>query len=79
LFYKPRDYEAFEEIVEETLLTHPMRICGFCLMPNHWHLVLWPGTKQRCQDSLICIMLAVIFRGCHDHPEPMKRAGYIMP
>jgi REP-associated tyrosine transposase len=19
-----------------------MRICGFCLMPNHWHLVLWP-------------------------------------
>lgn len=42
LFYKPRDYEAFEEIVEETLLTRPMRICGFCLMPNHWHLVLWP-------------------------------------
>ncbi|MEX1027694.1 MAG: transposase, partial [Candidatus Paceibacterota bacterium] len=42
LFYKPRDYEAFEEIVEETLLTRAMRICGFCLMPNHWHLVLWP-------------------------------------
>jgi len=42
LFYKPRDYEAFEEIVEETLLTRPMRICGFCRMPNHWHLVLWP-------------------------------------
>ena len=42
LFYKPKDYEAFAEIVEETLLTRPMRICGDCLMPNHWHLVLWP-------------------------------------
>ena len=42
LFAKPKDYEAFEEIIEETLLTRPMRICGFCLMPNHWHLVLWP-------------------------------------
>ena len=20
-----------------------MRVCAFCLMPNHWHLVLWPA------------------------------------
>src|SRR5213079_76042 len=20
----------------------PMRLIGYCLMPNHWHLVLWP-------------------------------------
>ena len=19
-----------------------MRICAYCLMPNHWHMVLWP-------------------------------------
>jgi len=42
LFHKPKDYEAFEDILAETLITRPMRICGFCLMPNHWHLVLWP-------------------------------------
>ena len=34
LFYKPKDYEAFEEIVEETLLTRPMRICGYCPIEN---------------------------------------------
>ncbi len=22
---------------------HPTRLLGYCLMPNHWHLVLWPG------------------------------------
>ena len=42
LFDKPRDYEAFEEILADTLITRPMGICGFCLLPNHWHLVLWP-------------------------------------
>ena len=25
-----------------TLRTRPMRICAYCLMPNHWHMVLWP-------------------------------------
>ena len=42
LFTKLADFEAFERIVEKTLQTCPMRICAYCLMPNHWHLVLWP-------------------------------------
>ena len=42
LFDKPADYAAFEELLEETLVSRPMRVCGYCLMPNHWHLVLWP-------------------------------------
>ena len=42
LFDKPADYEAFESILEETVAKLPMRICSYCLMPNHWHFVLWP-------------------------------------
>ena len=42
LFYKDGDYDAFEKYIEKTLETRPMRICGYCLMPNHWHLLLWP-------------------------------------
>ena len=42
LFYKDADYLAFEGIIEEVLEVQPMRICSFCLMPNHWHFVLWP-------------------------------------
>jgi putative transposase len=42
LFDKPRDYEAFEEILGETLAKTPLRVCGFCLLPNHWHFVVWP-------------------------------------
>src|SRR5262245_40140200 len=42
LFDKDSDYAAFEQILAETLETRAMRICAYCLMPNHWHLVLWP-------------------------------------
>jgi len=42
IFKKPEDYEAFERVLEENLKCREMRICGYCLMPNHWHLVLWP-------------------------------------
>lgn len=42
LFYDARDYEAFVADMVETLRTKPMRICSFCIMPNHWHMVLWP-------------------------------------
>jgi len=42
LFASAADYEAFVETVAEALRTRPMRICGYCVMPNHWHMVLWP-------------------------------------
>ncbi len=42
LFRKEADYEAFERVLLETLDLRPMRLCAYCLMPNHWHLVLWP-------------------------------------
>ena len=42
LFRKAADYLAFEQLLEETVEKSPMRICSYCLMPNHWHLVLWP-------------------------------------
>ena len=42
IFSTDRDYLAFEETVEETLRLYPMRILGYCWLPNHWHFVRWP-------------------------------------
>jgi len=43
IFEKGQDYAAFERILEETRERVGTRILGYCLMPNHWHLVLWPS------------------------------------
>ena len=42
LFKKDRDYEAFIRVLDEAREHHPIRILGYCIMPNHWHFVLWP-------------------------------------
>ena len=42
LFDSDADYAAFERIIEETLEMRPMRLLAYCLMPNHWHMVLYP-------------------------------------
>ena len=42
LFKTDRHYRDFLAILEESLAVVPMRILAYCLMPNHWHLVLYP-------------------------------------
>jgi putative transposase len=42
LFNSPADYLAFVQVVRETLLVHALRILAYCIMPNHWHFVVWP-------------------------------------
>ena len=42
IFGKARDYEAFEEVLAKAKQRLPMRVLAWCLMPNHWHFVLWP-------------------------------------
>lgn len=42
VFEKAGDYEAFERVLSDTLREAPMRICAYCVMPNHWHMLLWP-------------------------------------
>ncbi len=44
LFEDSGDYEAFERVLAEAVARdETMRVCAYCLMPNHFHLVLWPA------------------------------------
>ncbi len=42
IFDTDKDYPLFEQILEEAEKKFAMRILAYCLMPNHWHLVLYP-------------------------------------
>jgi putative transposase len=43
LFQKDGDFDAFERVLAEALLKHPIRLLSYCVLPNHWHFVLWPA------------------------------------
>ena len=52
LFQKPADFDAFERVLVETHDRQPMRILAYCLMPNHWHFVLWPRRDGELTDFM---------------------------
>ena len=42
IFEKDEDYEAFERVLHEAVKRTATRLVAYCVMPNHWHLVVWP-------------------------------------
>jgi putative transposase len=42
LFESASDYIAFERLLSQAQQRTAMPIIAYCLMPNHWHLLLWP-------------------------------------
>jgi putative transposase len=42
IFLEDDDYALFEKVMAQTMEHVAMRVLGYCLLPNHWHLVLWP-------------------------------------
>jgi len=78
VFEKAGDYQAFERVLKETLEEAPMRICAYCLMPTHWHLLLWPEHDgdlatfmqrltithvRRWQENRHCVGLGHVYQG----------------
>jgi putative transposase len=37
---------AFERVLAEGLARYPVELLTYCIMPNHWHLVVRPGTNE---------------------------------
>ena len=57
LFHSPGDFDAFVALLAEVKKAVPgVAILGYCLMPNHWHLVLLPrrdGDLSRFMQRLL--------------------------
>jgi len=50
IFFKEEDYQLLEQIFKDGVEKYSMRILAYCIMPNHFHLVLHPrkdGDLQR--------------------------------
>jgi putative transposase len=46
VFHKDGDYRAFVELIGLACQRIPMRVLAYCVMPNHFHLGLWPRSDK---------------------------------
>jgi len=42
IFEKDGDYEAFERVLAAAVERTQTRLLAYCVLGNHWHLVVWP-------------------------------------
>ncbi len=73
IFKKAGDFAAFEKILAEGLSRFPMRLLGYCLMGNHWHLLLWP----REDGDVSTFMQWVTMTHRRKHEKPCGIACYV--
>jgi putative transposase len=68
LFHKDGDYAAFQKLLFEVREAVPLRVLGWCLMPNHWHLVLWPTQDGQLSKFMLRLTTAHVRRHhAHHH------------
>ena len=50
IFQNATDYQAFEQVWREASAIYSLPLLAYCIMPNHWHAIVWP---PRGEDQLV--------------------------
>src|ERR1700677_847015 len=66
VFRKEGDYAAFARLLIEACARSDMRLLAYCLMPNHFHLVLWPRHDGDMGEWMQWLLTTHV-RGYHEH------------
>jgi putative transposase len=52
IFENKADFAAFEQVMVEALSRSTMRLPAYCVMPYHFHLMLWPRRDGELSDFM---------------------------
>jgi putative transposase len=66
LFHKGEDFIAFEKVLAQGLERYPVDLLAYCLMGNHWHMVLRPRTDKSLSDLMRWVGVTHVRRH-HEH------------
>ena len=75
VFHNDGDYQAFLDLMAAACHRLPMRVLGFCLMPNHFHLLLRPHADGDLSRWMQWLLTAHV-RRYHKHHQTIG-SGHI--
>lgn len=70
LFSKEQDFAAFIVVLREALQHFPVDLLAFCLMGNHWHLLLRPRTDDALSHMMGWLTVTHARRHHMHYPRP---------
>lgn len=66
VFHKSEDYQAFIELMKEATERHAVAVYAYCLMPNHYHLLVSPERAEELSAFMQWFMTSHV-RRYHSH------------
>jgi len=66
VFHKEKDYEAFVKLMKEAKERYPVKLYGYCLMPNHFHMAVRPEKGEELSRWMQWLMTSHV-RRYHRH------------
>ena len=73
VFASPDDYRQFLNAIVQTQKRYPFRLYGYCLMTNHFHLLLAPGDGQ----SISRIMQSLTVAHTWHYHKTHRTSGHV--
>jgi putative transposase len=67
LFKKNQDFVTFQQVLIAAHRRVPIRILGWCLMPDHWQMLLWPRRDGELTRFMRWLTLTHAQRWKHAH------------
>jgi len=67
VFHHSDDYQAFLALLQESVDERPLRIIAYCLMPNHFHLLVWPREDGELSRWMQWVLTTHVRRYHRDH------------
>ncbi len=67
VFHDDDDFAAFVRLIGEASERIAMRLAAYCVMPNHFHLVLWPPDDEGLSAWMQWLMTAHVRRHHRRH------------
>ena len=62
IYPKKEDYVAFIEVLKESVSSWNIKIVAYCLMPNHFHIVLMPAQSEDLSKWMQWLMTSHVRR-----------------
>ncbi len=68
VFHKDRDSESFLKLLQEAKERNPVKLYGYCLMPNHFHMAVRPEKGEDLSKWMQWLLTSHV-RRYHRHYE----------
>lgn len=73
VFHGSQDYEAFSDLMKEAKGRYSLKIYAYCLMPNHFHMVLRPTYGEELSRWMQWLMTSHVRR----YHRQYKTSGHV--